>query len=103
MSTDPQAPDPDPATLPPDLGEQLRAARQAKKLSIRELARTLGLPPALIGHIPGFVLMLPVLALFGLSVGAVDATSNMQAVALQKRYGRSIILAFHGSWAPRSC
>lgn len=51
------------------------------------------------GYTPSFLLMLPVLALFGLGVGAVDATTNMQAVALQKRYGRSIILAFHGSWA----
>ncbi len=53
----------------------------------------------LTGYAASFVLMLPVLALFGLTVGAVDATTNMQAVALQKRYGRSIILAFHGSWA----
>jgi MFS family permease len=53
----------------------------------------------LAGYAPGFAAMLPVLALFGLTVGAVDATTNMQAVALQKRYGRSIILAFHGSWA----
>jgi len=53
----------------------------------------------LAGYAPSFVVMLPVLALFGLTVGAVDATTNMQAVALQKRYGRSIILAFHGSWA----
>ena len=53
----------------------------------------------LAGYAPSFAVMLPVLALFGLSVGGVDATSNMQAVALQKRYGRSIILAFHGAWA----
>ena len=53
----------------------------------------------LAGYAPGFAAMLPVLALFGLTVGAVDATTNMQAVALQKRYGRSIILAFHGCWA----
>src|ERR1700761_9405642 len=43
----------------------------------------------LAGYAPGFFVMLPVLALFGLTVGGVDATSNMQAVALQKRYGRS--------------
>ena len=53
----------------------------------------------LAGYAPSFLVMLPVLALFGLTVGGVDATSNMQAVALQKRYGRSIILAFHGAWA----
>ncbi|HTJ68289.1 MAG TPA: MFS transporter [Actinospica sp.] len=53
----------------------------------------------LAGYTPSFVLMLPVLALFGLALGGVDATTNMQAVALQKRYGRSIILSFHGAWA----
>jgi len=53
----------------------------------------------LAGYASSFVVMLPVLALFGLTVGGVDATTNMQAVVLQKRYGRSIILAFHGSWA----
>jgi MFS family permease len=42
---------------------------------------------------------LPFLLLTGLAIGAVDATTNMQAVALQRRYGRSIILAFHGVWA----
>ena len=53
----------------------------------------------LVGYAPSFLVILPILALFGLMLGGVDATSNMQAVVLQKRYGRSIILAFHGSWA----
>lgn len=42
---------------------------------------------------------LPFMLLFGAAVGGVDATTNMQAVALQRRYGRSIILSFHGVWA----
>lgn len=42
---------------------------------------------------------LPFLLLIGGAIGAVDATTNMQAVALQRRYGRSIILSFHGVWA----
>jgi MFS family permease len=41
----------------------------------------------------------PFMLLFGAAVGGVDATTNMQAVALQRRYGRSIILSFHGVWA----
>jgi MFS family permease len=41
----------------------------------------------------------PFMLLFGAAVGGVDATTNMQAVALQRRYGRSIILSFHGMWA----
>ena len=38
------------------------------------------------------------LAVYGLGLGAVDATTNMQAVALEHRYGRSILPSFHGSW-----
>jgi MFS family permease len=42
---------------------------------------------------------LPFMLLIGAAIGGVDATTNMQAVALQRRYGRSIILSFHGVWA----
>ncbi|MGW1465726.1 MFS transporter [Streptomyces sp. NPDC002308] len=35
------------------------------------------------------------LALFGLSVGALDASMNMMGVSLQRAYGRSIMLGFH--------
>ncbi len=38
------------------------------------------------------------LAVYGLGLGAVDAASNMQAVALEHRYGRSILPSFHGGW-----
>jgi MFS family permease len=54
---------------------------------------------AAVGFAHNLAAALPILMLFGLCVGGVDATTNMQAVALQRRYGRSIILAFHGSWA----
>ena len=42
---------------------------------------------------------IPILGVFGLAVGAADATMNMQACGLERRYGRSIILAFFGVWA----
>lgn len=42
---------------------------------------------------------MPLLGFFGLWLGAVDATMNMQGVGLQRRYGRSIILGFHSLWA----
>ncbi|MFI6981986.1 MFS transporter [Embleya sp. NPDC050154] len=40
-----------------------------------------------------------VLFVFGLSLGAVDATMNMQGVAIQGRAGRSIMLGFHASYS----
>ena len=42
---------------------------------------------------------MPFLMVFGLGVGAVDATMNMQACGLERRYNRSIVLAFFGVWA----
>ena len=36
---------------------------------------------------------------YGLFVGAIDATMNMQGVAIQDRYGRSIMVGFHGMWS----
>jgi MFS family permease len=41
----------------------------------------------------------PSVALFGLALGLVDATMNMQGVAVQHRYGRSILVSFHGAWS----
>ncbi|GGY08879.1 MFS transporter [Streptomyces minutiscleroticus] len=39
------------------------------------------------------------LALFGLAVGALDASMNMLGVSLQRAYGRSIMLGFHAAYS----
>lgn len=39
------------------------------------------------------------LGAFGLSVGALDASMNMLGVSLQRVYGRSIMLGFHGAYS----
>jgi Na+/melibiose symporter-like transporter len=38
------------------------------------------------------------MAVYGVALGAVDATTNMQAVALEHLYARPILPSFHGSW-----
>jgi MFS family permease len=38
------------------------------------------------------------LAVYGLGLGGVDAATNMQAVALEHRWGRTILPSFHGAW-----
>ncbi|MDQ6525635.1 MFS transporter [Nocardioides sp. LHD-245] len=35
---------------------------------------------------------------YGVGLGMVDATTNMQAVALERRFGRTILPSFHGAW-----
>ncbi|MFD5460010.1 MFS transporter [Streptomyces olivaceus] len=39
------------------------------------------------------------LAVFGLAVGALDASMNMLGVSLQRAYGRSIMLGFHAAYS----
>ena len=38
-------------------------------------------------------------AVFGLSVGAVDATMNQQAVTAESRYSRNLLTGFHAVWS----
>lgn len=39
------------------------------------------------------------LAVFGITVGGLDASMNMLGVSLQRAYGRSIMLGFHGAYS----
>ncbi len=41
---------------------------------------------------------LPGLALYGVGLGANDAASNMQAVAVEHRIGRPVMPSFHAAW-----
>jgi predicted MFS family arabinose efflux permease len=47
---------------------------------------------------PVFGLFVGGLAAYGVGLGVVDAASNMQAVAVEQRYGRPILPSFHGAW-----
>jgi MFS family permease len=52
-----------------------------------------------IGLAPELPLFLVGFAIYGIGLGAVDAAGNMQAVAVQHRYGRSIITSFHACYS----
>jgi MFS family permease len=65
----------------------------APVLRIAAIMVCLGL--AGIGAAPTLPLLFAVLAAFALALGGVDATMNMQGVAVQNRYGRSIMVGFH--------
>lgn len=47
---------------------------------------------------PAFPVFVGGLAAYGLSLGLVDASSNMQAVSVEYLYGRPILPSFHGFW-----
>jgi MFS family permease len=47
---------------------------------------------------PAFGVFVAALGVYGLGLGVVDASTNMQAVALEHRYGRPILPSLHGAW-----
>ncbi|MDM8083466.1 MFS transporter [Cellulomonas cellasea] len=48
---------------------------------------------------PGLALFFAGFGVYGLGLGLVDAGTNMQAVALQRAYGRSILTGFYAAWS----
>ncbi|MDO5740050.1 MAG: MFS transporter [Ornithinimicrobium sp.] len=47
---------------------------------------------------PDLWVFVATLAVYAVGLGLVDASTNMQAVAVEHRYGRPILPSFHGAW-----
>ena len=79
------------------LAEQL-AARLDSATLLRAglLGAAVGVPVLLLAPVVG--VFVAGLAVYGVALGVVDATTNMQAVALEHRYRRPILPSFHGAW-----
>jgi len=75
-----------------------RSARveSARLLRVGLIGLGIGMPLMVAAPAMGFYLAGVVV--YGLSLGTVDATTNMQAVALEHRYQRPILPSFHGAW-----
>ena len=75
----------------------------APRLGSGTVLRMAGIGVAASTAADGLVDRLPALyaavACLGLFLGAVDATMNMQGVAVQRRYGRSILASCHAWWS----
>ena len=48
---------------------------------------------------PSFPVLALGFAVFGIGVGMVDSGTNMQAVSIQRVYGRSLLTGFYASWS----
>jgi MFS family permease len=75
------------------------AGRLGSGRVLRVAIAVIALSTLLIGLAPDLPVFFAGFAVYGVGVGAVDATSNMQAVELQHRYGRSILTSFHAVWS----
>ncbi|MEV4014731.1 MFS transporter [Nonomuraea angiospora] len=75
------------------------AARFGSKVLLRVAQPTVALAVVLVGLAPSVPLLVPVLLVFGVALGAVDAGMNMQGVAVERRYGVQVLNGFHCLWS----
>ncbi|MCL2541059.1 MAG: MFS transporter [Nocardioidaceae bacterium] len=74
------------------------AARSDSALILRIGLAGIGVGMPLVVAAPSIAVYWPGIVVYGLALGVVDAATNMQAVALEHRYGRPILPSFHGAW-----
>src|SRR5699024_9781738 len=60
------------------------------------LAIAIGVPVIVLS--PDLGVLIVGMGCYGTGLGVVDATTNMQAVAVEAGYGRPILPSFHGAW-----
>ncbi|MBD8059439.1 MFS transporter [Cellulomonas sp. JH27-2] len=59
----------------------------------------IGVAVPLAASAPTFGLVIGAFAIYGLALGMVDASQNMQAVAVQRAYGRPLTAGFYAAWS----
>jgi len=74
------------------------AKRQPSERLLRAGLLLIAIALPIITTAPVLPLFVLGLALYGVALGVVDASTNMQAVALEHAYGRPILPSFHGAW-----
>ncbi|UJP40940.1 MFS transporter [Cellulomonas palmilytica] len=73
--------------------------RSGSRVALATGLAGIGVTVALVALAPTYALAVPAFALYGLALGMVDAGTNMQAVAIQRAYGRPLISSFYASWS----
>ena len=74
------------------------AKRRDSALLLRVGLVFVGVGVTIVYSAPSIGVYIAGIAVYGLALGTVDASTNMQAVALEHRYGRPILPSFHGAW-----
>lgn len=75
------------------------AVRRSSTLALRLALVVICVMVVVIGLVESKPAMYAAFALYGIGVGATDASTNMQGVTVQRLYGRSIMTSFHGMWS----
>ncbi|ASR56359.1 hypothetical protein CBP52_16055 [Cellulomonas sp. PSBB021] len=73
--------------------------RSGSRVALAAGLAGIGLTVTLVAVAPSYAFAVPAFALYGLALGMVDAGTNMQAVAIQRAYGRPLLSSFYASWS----
>ncbi|MBF6175142.1 MFS transporter [Nocardia blacklockiae] len=80
------------------LAERL-ALRWSSRTALRAGLALIGLTGAGIAVAPQLAVLFVALAGYGVAVGLVDASTNMQAVFIQHGYGKVVLSSFYAAWS----
>jgi MFS family permease len=75
------------------------AARWSSATALRIALVVAAVALTVVAFAGGFWVFCLGLGLYGIALGLIDATTNMQAVALEAEYGTSILTSFHAAWS----
>lgn len=80
------------------IAEQL-AVRWSSRASLRIGLGLIAITGTVTALAPNTAVLFPALAVYGIAVGIVDASTNMQAVFIQHGYGRFVLSSFYAAWS----
>jgi MFS family permease len=81
------------------VGAETVAGRLTSRTALQAGLLWIGLAALAIAAAPDRLVFFVAFIVYGFGLGAVDAGTNMQAVAIQSRYGRTILTSFHAYWS----
>ncbi|MCE0533974.1 MFS transporter [Kineosporia rhizophila] len=81
------------------LASEALAARTSSRLALRLALLLAAVTATVIGTAGELWLFIAAFAMYGIALGGIDAASNMQGVAVQHGYGRSVLNSFHAAWS----
>jgi MFS family permease len=80
------------------IAEQL-AVRWSSRASLRIGLGLIAATGTVTAFAPDTAVLLPALGVYGIAVGIVDASTNMQGVFIQHGYGRFVLSSFYAAWS----
>ncbi len=75
------------------------ATRRSSGTALTTSLVGLGVGAALVGWAPSYPLLIAAFTAYGIALGGVDASMNMQGVRVEALRGRSVMTGFHACWS----